>query len=79
MEWFTMTGKGKRNNSNCHKANLIRAYEYNIFLNPILHSHNNTLTQETYPDFQFKESQRLYAQMITHMFKTGQIFKCMDL
>ena len=33
MEWLTMTEKGKENNLSCHKANQIRAYEYNIFLN----------------------------------------------
>lgn len=43
----------RQNNSTGHKANLIRAYEYNIFLNSILHCMQlSSYEKEMYPDFQ---------------------------
>lgn len=52
-----MTGKGKRKNSSFHKANVIRAYEYNIFLNSILHGMQlYSYAKDMYPDFYLKGS-----------------------
>lgn len=43
----------QQNNSSGHKANLIRAYEYNIFLNSILHCMQlYSYEKEMHPDFE---------------------------
>lgn len=59
MEWLTMTEKGKENNLSCHKANLIRAYEYNIFLNSTMQLYS--YAKKMYSNFQFKESESVYT------------------
>ena len=59
MEWLTMAEKGKENNLSCHKANLIRAYEYNIFLNSTMQFYS--YAKKMYSNFQFKESESVYT------------------